>query len=150
MKILLVEDDPNKAKAISEFLPKALLRSDITQAKSYKSARNALNGGTFDLVLMDMSLPTFDVTAIDQGGSFLPFAGRELMRQMRRSGNDTPVIVVTQFDRFGEGPEAIELSELSRVLGEQFPRSFRGAIFYSAQSGTWRAKLGEMLNAERK
>ena len=56
-----------------------------------------------------------------------------------------PVIVVTQFERFGEAEELITLDELRVNLAEHFPDSFRYAVFYQAANSEWKSELRRAL-----
>ena len=62
MKILLVEDDEFKATDILKVLTDSLPNAIVERAMSVTSALRAINGASFSLVILDMSLPTFELT----------------------------------------------------------------------------------------
>jgi two-component system OmpR family response regulator len=86
MKLLLVEDE----LALSEALT-AMLRSEgfaIDAVATLHSATTALRVSTYDAVLLDLYLPDGD--------------GMEWLRQMRKSSNTTPVIILTARDQISD------------------------------------------------
>jgi two-component system OmpR family response regulator len=86
MKLLLVEDE----LALSEALT-AMLRSEgfaMDAVATLDSATTALRVSTYDAVLLDLYLPDGD--------------GMEWLRQMRKSSNTTPVIILTARDQISD------------------------------------------------
>ena len=148
MRILIVEDDQNKLKQLSSFIQKHRPQSDLVFQRAYQSGLAAVLSEAFDLVILDMSMPTYDQSPSETGGRQRAFAGKEILRQMQRKGIKAPVIVVTQFTRFGEGEEAISLTELVRELkGANFP-NYRATIYYSPEAANWETELLKCLRSE--
>lgn len=82
MRVLVVEDDRMIAKGLH-----TALRQDgyaVDGVGDGRSAAEALRTQRFDLVLLDLGLPERD--------------GLEVLREMRRRGDATPVIIVTARD----------------------------------------------------
>ncbi len=82
MRILLAEDDA----MIGEALEYALNNSDhvVDWVRDGESALLNARTEPFDVILLDLGLPKLD--------------GMEVLRQLRRSGNTTPVLIVTARD----------------------------------------------------
>jgi len=144
MKILIVEDDEDKRQQLLAFIS-AELDADIVEARSYQSGMKALLAERFDLVLLDMSMTTFDKTPPENGGRPQPYAGREILQQMARRSIETNVIVVTQFDRFGRDDDEITLPELDKSLSQGFSRTYKGAVHYSVKYAGWQDVLRNFL-----
>jgi CheY-like chemotaxis protein len=145
MKLLLIEDDENKQTQIAVFLSANLPAVALAYARSYQTALKRLLAEEFDVVLLDMTIPTFDVTDVDDGGRPQAYGGREVLRQMDRRGILTPVFVVTQFDRFGEHRNALTLEQLDMALRGEHPRIYRGAVHYDSSLEAWKHELGTYL-----
>jgi DNA-binding response OmpR family regulator len=81
-EILLVED----ADRIASFVVKGLQAHglSVTHAKTGEEALQLLRAANFDLVILDIGLPGID--------------GFEVLEQLRGSGDETPVIVLTARD----------------------------------------------------
>ena len=82
MRILLVEDDQMIAEAISVGLKNA--RYAVDWVNNGRTAETALNSQQYDLVLLDLGLPGQD--------------GLTVLRHLRQSKNNTPVLIVTARD----------------------------------------------------
>jgi CheY-like chemotaxis protein len=142
MKILLVEDDDNKGDQLCMFLEDTYgARAEVTRARSYHSAVLAVSAQHFDLVLLDMTIPTFDITPDEPGGQIEGYGGRDFLEELDRLGIKPNVIVVTQFDRFGERGSDMSLDELAADLSRSFPETYRGAVYYSSAREGWRRDL---------
>src|SRR5580658_10215255 len=124
-KILLVEDEDPKRRHIAEFLRSRGGSWELKQAKSVNSAIEAIEKELPDLLLLDMSLPTFDVGDDEPGGRPQGFGGVEVVRTMMMSEVRCPTIVITGYEAFpAETGEQVELAvlvaELEAYLGEQY------------------------------
>jgi DNA-binding response OmpR family regulator len=82
MRVLLVEDDGMIAQGLQTALRQAGFAVDWMRDGG--SAAAALQTTTFDVVLLDLGLPRRD--------------GIDVLRDLRRSGNSTPVIILTARD----------------------------------------------------
>jgi DNA-binding response OmpR family regulator len=82
MRVLLVEDDEMIAQGLQTALRQAAFAVDWM--RDGKSAGSALQTSTFDLVLLDLGLPHRD--------------GIDVLRELRKRGNATPVIILTARD----------------------------------------------------
>jgi len=82
MRVLVVEDDRMIAKGLHTALRQEGYAVD--GVSDGKSASEALRSSAFDLVLLDLGLPQRD--------------GLEVLRELRRRGDATPVIIVTARD----------------------------------------------------
>lgn len=144
MKLLLVEDDEDKRNQILDFVSMKF-KIDIQEVRSYQSALKAIRDEQYDLILLDMTMPTFDISSTEYGGRSLPFGGELLLFEMMRREVDSKVIVITQFDLFGEGDEEISLSDLDSRLKTKFENNYLGAIQYSISYTSWQDVLGEKI-----
>lgn len=75
-KVLLIEDFQTKADSIISHLTDEFPNVRIERRESYKSALSEIcnNAREYDLILLDMSMSTFDVTAEESGGEPEPLA----------------------------------------------------------------------------
>ncbi|MDQ7727917.1 hypothetical protein [Halomonas sp. SpR8] len=146
MRILLVEDQKEKSDDVIIFLRNALEKSaDINVRQSLRSGlKEIVCNGTYDLILLDMSMPNFDPGPDDPvGGTPESFAGREFLAQMDLRGIFTPVIIVTQYATFAKGQ--IELKELDSFFKAEYSSFYLGSIYYSSADKAWQKKLENLL-----
>ncbi|MBD9573695.1 response regulator [Pseudomonas sp. PDM23] len=152
MRLLLVEDEGPKAEKIVSCLLRGLDEPDIHVAKSVRSALKRLDQIPYDLVVLDMSLPTFDVSEDEHGGRPQGFGGVEVMRDMINYEVRTPVIVVTAYEHFiADGDEELAhgkestIKELRDELCLEFSEIFIELIKYDTFTDEWQAQLLESI-----
>lgn len=92
MRLLVVEDEPDLAQAVRAYLLAA--GNAVDAVGDLASARAALAGTQYDLLLLDLQLPD---------GS-----GLDLLRQMRAGRQRMPVLIVTARDRITERIAGLE------------------------------------------
>lgn len=145
MNILIVEDDERKLVQLNNFILEIVKDVNVQQCKSFNSGFRALLKGEFEVVILDMSLPTFDITPQDSGGRPMAYGGRELLQKIEMRKIKTKVILVTQFDHFGQEDSVISLSDLTSDLKENFSDVFEDSVYYSGSSDDWKPRLRELL-----
>ncbi|MBP6940661.1 MAG: response regulator transcription factor [Syntrophorhabdaceae bacterium] len=79
MKVLLVEDESKVAHFISKGLEEEGYSVDVAQ--DGKKGLDCVGASAYDIVLLDLMIPEID--------------GLELLKRMRASGIDTPVLIIT-------------------------------------------------------
>lgn len=146
MKILIVEDDVNKLNALTELIHERFPEVVSDSARSLVSGVRRTREWSPDIVLLDMTLPSYDQTTIDDGGATEPFGGVEFLRQMRRFNLSPQVFVVTQFETFGEGQSLQTREQLASELEGQFPGIFCGMLHYHASLQEWATRLVEFVD----
>jgi CheY-like chemotaxis protein len=146
MKILLVEDDEEKISKLNEFILSQFNDLDIKISKSLNSGLSDIIENEYELILLDMSLPNYDYSPDEpDGGSTEIYAGRDILFQMKLRRISTPVIVVTQFDIFGDDNEKT-LKQLKEELKDNFEPFYKSTVFFSITSDSWKNELILLLD----
>lgn len=148
MKILLIEDDADKSAEIRGFVTDLLEGALVDEARSFNSALKAIcnRNVTYDVVLLDMSMPNFDVGADEpSGGAQENFAGRDLLMQMKMRQRMMPTIIVTMFDGFGEGQSRVSIDDITSEMTKAFPGFYVGHVYYSQTEDSWKNRLTTLL-----
>lgn len=86
MRVLLVEDDLMLGEVMQSALRQHKLATDWL--KLGKDAINACKSEIFDLLILDLGLPDID--------------GLEVIKTLRKSGNDVPILILTARDDISE------------------------------------------------
>lgn len=141
INILIVEDSPHKVSKVSEHLLSLEYDVCLTKAYSFTSGWQALEVKKFDLILMDMSLPTYDRRDADPGGRFRPFGGRELARKLVRRGIKSTVVFLTQYESFSDKAGSHTFNSLREELIRDCGELFGGMIFYDSSKLAWKEEL---------
>lgn len=145
MKILIIEDDEFKQRKLEDATRDIVDDADIELSKSVNSGLSKLVEGSFDLVLLDMSLTTFEVGPNEIGGRPQNFGGIEVLRNMDRLELRTPVIVITQHERFKVGGEEKLLNDLYTELKEDHDDNFLDLVYYNSANDEWRRRLKHVI-----
>lgn len=144
MKILLVEDDDYKANQIKDFLEE--LDGKVEIRKSFKSGMQSLANNTWDFVLLDMTIPSFEYSTLHTTSRNRKFGGRDILNEMKRKNIVFPTAVVTQYSVFGE--EEISLEQLNQELMHDFSEMYKGIVFYNASALDWQDSLLDIIKGE--
>jgi CheY-like chemotaxis protein len=145
MKVLLVEDDEFKATDILKVLGETLARAEVLRAMSVTSAMKAINSETFALIVLDMSLPTFEMSGPGGGGSPQGQGGLEVLRLARRLHNSSPFIVVTQYPDIELDGSDIPLATAAKALRGRFGVDVKACLLYEFDRDSWRLPFRELL-----
>lgn len=103
MRILLVEDDLSLGQGIGTALRREAFAVDWVRDGA--SALLAINDGGVDLVLLDLGLPRVD--------------GIEVIRQVRASGSDVPILVLSARERAADRTLGLDVGA-DDYLGKPF------------------------------
>jgi CheY-like chemotaxis protein len=145
VNVLLVEDDEFKAADIAKVLGESLPDADVQRAMSVTSALRAMTNSSYFLVVLDMSLPTFELTGPGGGGSPQGQGGLEVLRLARRLGNRSPFVIVTQYPDIDLDGRDIPLPAATKAL-QRFGVDVKKCILYEFDRDAWCAQLRECLS----
>lgn len=147
MNILLADDSEEKIKYISEAIHKHIEYTSLDIAHSYNSTTKLIRSNTYDLMILDMSMPVFDTKDNRVNQAPKPLAGRDIMSKLKYRNINIPVIIVTQFDIFGRLNDAVSLDNLTDDLASSFPNIFKGCVFYDPQGSKWQSELINLVQS---
>lgn len=146
MGFILIEDDDFKKKKILDFLSEHFSGEMIYTAGSVTSAIDLLKNETANqIILLDMSLPTYDHEKNSDTGRPQGFGGIEILRYMEFIGDERKVIVVTQFDSFTVNGENMNISHIESQLIDEFSDVFIGVVQFDVISDSWKNSLIHLI-----
>jgi DNA-binding NarL/FixJ family response regulator len=150
MKVLIIEDTDYKVEGLSNVVAEALPNAKVTCARAFHTGIEKLREFKPNIVLLDMTLPTFETETGELDGRTRLYGGREVLAEMEFAGVKPKVIIVTQFDRFGEPPNVIEFPALLKQLSKSFPDLISGGVYFSNVTTRWRRDLHSLLTEAAK
>lgn len=145
MNILIIEDNEFKRKKLYDFLINLEYISNIDTAFSYSSGLRKCLNNDYDLLILDMSMPTYDKNSTETGGRFRTYGGREIVRQLQRKKKIKSFIIVSQYPKFSENDETLSLEEIGNSLSETLSEEYIGLVFYDTSSAVWKAELEKLI-----
>jgi len=143
-RFLLADDNLEKLASIETLLKDNFEECEIESSHSYNSTIKKAKTGNFDLLILDMSMPTFDQKE-GTSAPIKPLAGRDVLSKLKYKKSPLKVIVVTQFDIFGRMSDTIDLQDLENTLEENFRDNFVGCVYYDPRSSSWSDNLVELV-----
>ena len=145
IRILLSEDEPPKREKIVAFLNIQRPSAEVTVTASVRETTDYLEDHTPDLLLLDMSLPTFSVTTGERGGRPQGSGGIEIMRYMELLEVSCPVIVVTAYPAITLEGREHSLPQLDKKLREEHGDIYRGLVYFNSVYGAWSSELADAM-----
>lgn len=144
--ILLVEDEAPKRQHIENLLKTLVPNATVSVAKSVNSALDVLEVEAVDLLILDMSLPTFDIGDRERGGRPQGFGGTEVLRVMSMSDISCPTVIITGYEGFvRDGGVTVDLSVLRGELIGEFPDLLKAVLYYNSTFDEWRTILSNTM-----
>lgn len=141
MLIYIVEDDPLKAESLSVFMKAADATAKIDIFRSYHSGLSAIMERKPDLLILDMTLPTYDRSPATRAGRIRPLGGYELLRKVRLHDASVHAIVVTMLESFGDGDEEVSYDDMTKTCRSDFDGMFLGSVYFQLGTSNWQVEL---------
>lgn len=134
MKILLVEDEIHKRDEIIGCV-ELVFGYPPDVVGSVQSAVIKAAEEDYDLIILDMALPTFGDCAEDsKKGHDQAQGGVEVLRALKGAGKEKKIIVVTQYPDFYIGGTRVKLKDSAKIIKEKYNQDIVGAVLYNYKS----------------
>lgn len=141
MKILLIEDDKYKREDLRTYIHQEFPDVWVDEVKSYKTGVLKVLDGTYDLLLVDMTIPTYENDSFPSGGGSLKNGGELIINEVYDEGKNVKFAVVTQYETFdGETLEVIE-QRLHRLCNN----NYLGCVKYCSYKEDWKNPLHKII-----
>jgi CheY-like chemotaxis protein len=146
MRILLIEDDEHKRVSIESALEKCGPILKIQFADSLFTAIEALDGDPYDLIVLDMAIPSHPPMP-GQGSpvSFLT-GGLDVLLELESRGRVDPCVIVTQFPEIEISQVFYSVANAVSAIKDLLGYNVLDCIAYSGEDGVWLTKFQEILN----
>lgn len=143
MKTIIIEDYMTKFNEIKQFFKSKNIQ--VEGKHSYLSGLKEIIVNKYDLIILDMSLPNYDIKISERSGKERTYGGLDILHEIKRRKIESKVIIITQFDSFGEIGEKKSLEQLRLEIKSHNFENFKGLIHYDASSNDWEKELGKLL-----
>ncbi|MBW4739242.1 response regulator [Prevotella histicola] len=145
-KILLVEDLPEKAEEIKNVIASAFSDVKVEERSSYHSAIEEIyrKYSEYFLILLDISMSTYDVNVEENGGMPESLAGKRILEGMYLRDIPIKVKIVTMYESF----DGKSISALDHDLREDNPDCYDGYIFFSFKKSDWKQQLVDYIKSK--
>jgi CheY-like chemotaxis protein len=118
----------------------------VDTASSFQSGLRTLKERQFTFVILDMTLPNYDIGPEEDGGELRQLGGQEFLRRMKRAQLLIPTVILTQYETFGSGRDRVDLANLRQVLEEKYGAFCEGVIYFNSALDSWKQELKNSIN----
>lgn len=148
MKVLLVEDQEEKKSEIVDLVEERF-PCDITWVRSYNGAVNELIDNSFQIVLLDMTIPLVDPENGMEDDEIGQLLGCKIIEFIARRGLKTKIIPVSQHSMFESGVLEQSFEELVDYYKKKFPELVMAGVFFPRGVLKSKSDLCEVISKYR-
>lgn len=144
MKALIIEDGASKLQSARI----ALAGWEIEVASSVNAAKMLIRKNSYDLLVVDMNLPTFDMDT-GESGRIQHDGGISLMKYARNFQTQAKYILFTQYDNLVIEGEVVSLRDITVQLTARHQNSFLGSVLYNSENDRWMSDFANLLKESK-
>lgn len=144
MRILLVEDEEHKRDEIIQYVQQVYGFSPEV-VDGVRSAIMQIMEVDYDLIILDMALPTFGGNTADNKGHDQAQGGIEVLRVLKLEKKSAKIIIVTQYPDFYIGGTKVKLKDSPKIIFDKYNQKVIGAVLYHYKSKTTQQKITSIL-----
>lgn len=143
--ILIVEDDSFKLKSLKEFLLNHMVDINIVIATNLQSAITLVNESVFQLILIDMAIPSHPIKSGTGSPISLLNGGLQVILEVQYLDRKDDCIVLTQYPDVEICGEYFPIDLAASNIKDLLDCTILGCIQYSEDSTSWKEDLKELL-----
>lgn len=138
MRVLLVEDDQHKEDPLRKAILQAEPSTCIDVARSVQAAISQIRASTFDIIVLDIALPSHQSQVGGAQPMQQPSGGVEVLLELSYLGRDDKVVVVTQYPDIEYKDEFHSLSKFPRRISRDLTINLSKVIKFQLNGDGWR------------
>lgn len=143
IRILIIEDETHKLEELLKIINELKLPlPDV--ACSVKDAINQIEEKEYDLLVLDMALPTFGDNSSIQG-SDQSEGGIEIIRHLDYIKKTPSILIVTQYYNFHIDGKPIKLNKASKYLREKYNQKIEDSLIFNYKDKSTQIKIKNKL-----
>jgi CheY-like chemotaxis protein len=144
MNVLIIEDDSYKAEDI-QILLRSIGEVSPTSATSVVAAITAVRKDVFDLIIVDMALPSHPLAA--GGGAPLSMltGGVEVLFELQSMGRVDNCVVITQYPEIEICGALYPVALAGDAIREHYDVGVIACLEYSQTNQSWRSSLADIF-----
>lgn len=150
MNVLIVEDVDTKYAEVRTVVASVLpADAAYSRASNLNEAEDAVMEGSWDLVVLDLSMDIAQNGSVDFSAGHASLGGLDVLERMSLLKIDHPTVLVTGFDSFQDSDRfdnaIMNLSDIDALASDWLGKSYLGCIRYGSEG--WATKLARALKA---
>jgi CheY-like chemotaxis protein len=140
-RVLVVEDDSFKSDDIQASLRQVEPNADLVLATNVAAAVDALQNGEYDLIVVDMALPSHPVVAGEGAPLSLLQGGSEVLFELQSLEKSGCCVIITQFPDIEICGDLYPVPVASAAMLEKYDLNVQACLEYSQTNHAWRDTL---------
>ncbi len=137
-RVLLVEDDEFKCNDIASLVEELLPSIELKIAGDVGSGIAEILNARFDLILLDIALPSRRLTPGGGTTSSLLSGGVEIIYRLEEDQRSDPVVIITQYPDIEIEGEQVPVRKIASHPAYYFEANILGCVRYEREKkGTW-------------
>lgn len=146
-KILIIEDDSFKLNSLKSFLSGCLESIRIYESTNLYDAMKIVNDMVFDLILIDMSIPSHPLESGGGTPKSLPVGGMQVIFELKALDRMDNCIIITQYPDIEICGNYYSVSDAENYIYKFFEYSVLKCIQYSEESNLWKIELKKVITS---
>jgi CheY-like chemotaxis protein len=144
--VLIIEDDEFKANNIRDLIVSSGKYSDVSLVSSLVEAIEAINKYDFDLILIDMAIPSHPVVSGGGAPMSLLTGGLEILLELQSIEKAPQCIIITQYPDIEISGEFYTVEEAAVEIKNLLGCEVLECIKYIEGSESWKTAIKKVLN----
>ncbi|MDO8729421.1 MAG: response regulator [bacterium] len=143
--VLIIEDDSFKSDNLATFLKANIGNANISLASDVASGVSAVERKIFDLIIIDMALPSHPVVSGGGAPMSLLSGGLEILFELRSLDRTDFCIIVTQYPEVEISGNYFPVEKAAAAIKTHFDCDVGACIEYAEASNAWKFELINLI-----
>lgn len=136
-RILLIEDDGFKEEAVATLLSSLVPAEKIVCERSVQTAVVRIADGPYQLIILDVALPSHDRTRGVGAPTSMPSGGIEILLELDQLKRRDPILILTQYPEVEIGGELVKLQNVIPRLRQEIDVNMIGLVHFDRTNSEW-------------
>jgi len=143
--VLIIEDDSFKSDTLTALVESAIPNVRMRNVSDVVTAVKTVNQDEFDLIIIDMALPSHPI--VSGGGAPLSMltGGLEVLLELNSLQRNDRCIIVTQYPDIEIAGKFFPLIRAADAIKEYFSCEVIACLLYTEDSTEWKDSLSKVL-----
>tara|TARA_R110000868_G_scaffold173188_1_gene409257 strand:+ start:2333 stop:2776 length:444 start_codon:yes stop_codon:yes gene_type:complete len=143
----MVEDELHKREELTACLQQFFSGNvEIEDVDSVHAAFWAVSVNDYDLIILDMALPTFSTEgSAAERGHDQALGGVEVLRALKARNLNAKIIIITQYPDITVGGKRLKLDAAADALSRRYDQQVIGAVLYKYRSPSNNGRITTLL-----
>ena len=145
MEILVIEDDEHKFSEMESLIRNCAPQSRICRSLSLVEARKSIRDHLYDLVIIDMAIPSHTPEKGEGAPISLLNGGIDIVLEISLSQRDDRCVIVTQYPDIEISGDFFPVNAARSELARKLQCEVEACIYYEHNSEAWKGELKKLI-----